>query len=115
MGTVFANGRLILHAGDGLQHVAAPPDVCKTPSPAGPVPIPYVNVASDSDLADGTKSVTIAGKSVAIASSNLSTSTGDEPGTAGGIISSKNKGKLTWATASGDVCFEGKGVRPRES
>lgn len=111
MPTVFANGRSILHAGDGLQHVAAPPDVCKTPSPGGPVPIPYVNMAMDSDLAKGAKNVKIEGKSVALESSNLSTSTGDEPGTAGGgLMSSKTKGKMTWATASADVKFEGKGV-----
>lgn len=47
---------------------------------------------------------------MAIESSNLSTSTGDEPGSAGGIISSKTKGKLTWQTRSLDVKFEGKGV-----
>lgn len=111
MSKVFANGRSILHAGDGNTHVAAPPDVCKTPSPGGPVPIPYVNVAADRDLAKGTKKVKVEGKSAAIASSNLSTSVGDEPGTAGGgLISSKTKGKLTWATSSGDVKFEGKGV-----
>lgn len=111
MPTVFANGRSILHAGDGLKHTAAPPDVCKTPSPGGPVPVPYVNIASDGDLAKGTKKTKIEGKSVALESSNLSTSMGDEPGTAGGgIVSSKTKGKMTWGTASADVKFEGKGV-----
>lgn len=111
MPTVFANGRSILHAGDGLQHASAVPDVCKTPSPGGPVPVPYVNVASDGDLAKGTKRVKIGGKSVALASSHLSTSVGDEPGTAGGgLASSKTKGKMTWGSASADVKFEGKGV-----
>jgi hypothetical protein len=111
MPTVFANGRSILHAGDGLQHASALPDVCKTPSPGGPVPVPYVNVASDGDLAKGTKRVKIGGKSVALASSHLSTSVGDEPGTAGGgLASSKTKGKMTWGSASADVKFEGKGV-----
>lgn len=111
MPEVFANGRSILHAGDGLTHTAAAPDVCKTPSPGGPIPVPYVNAASDSDLARGTKSVRIESSAVALASSNLRTSTGDEPGTAGGgIISSKTKGKLTWGTSSADVRFEGKGV-----
>ena len=110
MSTVFANGRAILHAGDGVDHVSAPPDVCKTPTPGGPVPIPYVNIATDSDLHQGTKGIQIEGKSVALASSCLSTSTGDEAGTAGGIISSKTKGKLTWTTSSSDVVFEGTGV-----
>jgi len=109
--SVFANSRLILHAGDGQQHVAAPPDVCKTPSPGGPVPIPYVNMAMDSDLAKGAKKTKIEGNPIAIANSELSTSTGDEPGTAGGgLVSSKTKGKLTWASASSDVMVEGKGV-----
>jgi hypothetical protein len=108
---VFANGRSILHAGDGLTHVAAAPDVCKTPSPAGPVPVPYVNAASDADLARGTKSVRIGGSSVAHEGAHLRTSTGDEPGAAGGgVISAKTKGKLTWGTASADVRVEGKGV-----
>ncbi len=45
------------------------------------------------------------------AGSNLSTSTGDEAGTAGGgLLSSKTKGKLTWASKSANVKVEGKGV-----
>ena len=67
--------------------------------PLGPVPIPYVNVAETSDLAKGTKKVKIEGKPAGNAGSNLSTSTGDEAGSAGGgILSSKTKGKMTWAT-----------------
>ncbi len=111
MADVFANSRSILHKGDGNQHVSGPPDVCKTPSPGGPVPIPYPNIAMDSDLAKGTKKVKINGKSVATEAANLSTSTGDEAGTAGGgLISSKTKGKLTWGSASTDVIAEGNGV-----
>lgn len=111
MSNAFANGRLVLNAGDGMTQTCPVPDVCKTPSPGGPVPVPYVNVAQDSNLAKGTKKVTVEGKSVALQSSNLSTSTGDEAGTAGGgLISSKTQGKLTWATYSPDVKFEGKSV-----
>ena len=111
MAEVYANGRSILHAGDGQEHVAAPPDVCKTPSPGGPVPVPYPNIASDRDLAKGTKRVKIAGEPVANAGSHLKTSTGDEAGTAGGgLMSAKTKGKLTWGSSSPDVKFEGKGV-----
>lgn len=111
MPDVFANNRSILHSGDGLTQTAGPPDVCKTPSPAGPVPIPYPNIAMDSDLASGTKKVKIDGNPVATEASNLSTSSGDEPGTAGGgIVSSKFKGKLTWGSSSSDVIAEGNGV-----
>lgn len=110
MPTVFANGLSILHKGDGLVQTCAIPDVCKTPTPAGPVPIPYVNVAMDSDLVDGTQEVKVEGQSAALQSSKLSMSTGDEAGSAGGVVSGKTKGELKWAAASVDVKFEGKGV-----
>lgn len=107
---VYANNRSIIHQGDNGVHTAAPPDVCKTPSPGGPVPIPYVNVARSGDLAKGTKKVKIEGNPTANAGSELSTSMGDEPGTAGGVVSSKFKGKMTWGSTSTDVKSEGKGV-----
>jgi hypothetical protein len=111
MSKVYANGRTVVHQGDGQVNTDALPDVCKTPSPGGPVPIPYVNVARDGDLANGSTSVSIEGHPVALKDSNLSTSSGDEPGTAGGgLISSKTKGKMTWASASIDVKIEGQGV-----
>jgi len=40
---VFQNQLRSAHHG---QSVAAFPDVCKTPSPGGPVPIPYPNLAN---------------------------------------------------------------------
>jgi uncharacterized Zn-binding protein involved in type VI secretion len=82
MPTVFANGRSILNQGDGFVQTCSVPDVCKTPSPAGPVPIPYVNVAMDSDLADGSQKVKVDGSPAALAGSNLKMSTGDEAGSA---------------------------------
>lgn len=107
--TVYANGRAIIHRGDGHRQISGTPDVCKTPSPAGPVPIPYPNLASDSDLAKGSKNVKIANNPAALQSSNLKTSTGDEAGTAGGgLMSSKTKGKVTWTSSSSDVRIEGK-------
>ena len=36
-------------------------DVCKTPSPAGPVPIPYPNIGKAGDTSSGTKTVKISG------------------------------------------------------
>ncbi|MCY1023844.1 PAAR-like domain-containing protein [Pyxidicoccus sp. MSG2] len=61
-------------------------------------------------LAKGSKKTTIEGNPVALTSSELSTSSGDEPGTAGGLLSSKFKGKMTWGSGSTDVKVEGKGV-----
>ena len=76
--TVFANGRSIVHKGDRLVDTCAVPDVCKTPSPGGPVPVPYVNVALNSALTNGTKKVKVQGNPAGLQSSKLSTSTGDE-------------------------------------
>jgi len=87
------------------------PDVCKTPSPAGPVPIPYPNIAQSSDTDKGTKKVSVAGNPVCVKDSNFKTSTGDEAGTAGGgVASSKTKGKAEFVNFSFDVKFEGKNV-----
>lgn len=108
--TVYANGLSIVHQGDGKTHTCPIPDVCKTPTPGGPVPIPYVNVAMSINLADGSTTVKVMGFPAALEKSSISLSSGDEAGTAGGIISSKNMGKLSWSTSSPNVKFEGKGV-----
>jgi len=87
------------------------PDVCKTPSPGGPIPIPYPNVAKASDTAKGTKKVSVQGNPACVKDSNFSTSTGDEAGTAGGgVASNKTKGKAEFVNFSFDVKFEGKNV-----
>ncbi|MBZ4422594.1 DUF4150 domain-containing protein [Myxococcus sp. RHSTA-1-4] len=87
------------------------PDVCKTPSPGGPVPIPYPNVAQSSDTDKGTKKVSVGGNPVCVKDSNFKMSTGDEAGTAGGgVASSKTKGKAEFVNFSFDVQFEGKNV-----
>jgi uncharacterized protein DUF4150 len=108
--SVEANGRSVLHKGHGMTHAAAVPDVCKTPSPGGPVPIPYPNFAMDSNLVDGASTVNIEGNPLANVKSKISTSTGDEPGSAGGIMSSVNKGTCTWKMGSPNVKAEGESV-----
>ena len=87
------------------------PDVCKTPSPGGPIPIPYPNIARSSDTDKGTKKVEVEGKPVCVSDSNFKMSTGDEAGTAGGgVASNKTKGKAEFVNYSFDVMFEGKNV-----
>ncbi|MFE8604363.1 DUF4150 domain-containing protein [Archangium violaceum] len=88
--------------------MATLPNVCKTPSPGGPVPIPYPNIAQSSTLKNGTKTVTSDGKKSAIKGSEFSSSNGDEPGTAGGVKSSTNMKEAKWLTYSFDVKLEGK-------
>jgi hypothetical protein len=86
------------------------PDVCKTPSPGGPVPIPYpVIVSMSSDLKKGTKTVKVDGKKMAaVKGSEFSRCMGDEPGTAGGVKSSTNMKEATWLLYSFDVKLDGK-------
>jgi hypothetical protein len=110
MSDVTANNRTIVHRGDGLTNVAALPDVCKTPLPAGPTPVPYPNFARDGDLTKGAKQVTIDGAPVAHAGSKIARSSGDEAGTLGGLVSGTNRGKMTWGSSSPNVVVEGQGV-----
>lgn len=108
--TVGVNNLSVVHAGS---NGVSPnfPDVCKTPSPAGPIPIPYPNIAKSSDTADGAATVKCDGNPTCVKDSNFSTSTGDEGGSAGGgVASSKIKGKAEFVNVSFDVKFEGKGV-----
>ncbi|NMO14686.1 DUF4150 domain-containing protein [Pyxidicoccus fallax] len=87
------------------------PDICKTPGPGSPLPIPYPNIARSSDTASGSKKVTVEGNPVCLNDSNFSTSTGDEAGTAGGgVASGATKGKAEFVNFSFDVEIEGKNV-----
>ncbi len=90
--------------------VVTGPDVCKTPTPGGPVPIPYPNISKSGDLAKGSKNVKVNGAPVCLDSSEFSTSIGDDAGTLKGIISNTHKGKAHPVTASFDVKIEGKNV-----
>src|SRR5207237_302541 len=86
------------------------PDVCKTPTPAGPVPIPYPNIAMSKDTAMGSQTVTMDGNPIMLKGSVYATSTGDEPGSVGGVVSNVIKGKAEFLNYSFDVKVEGKNV-----
>ncbi|MGB7218838.1 MAG: DUF4150 domain-containing protein [Vicinamibacterales bacterium] len=86
------------------------PDVCKTPSPAGPIPIPYPNIGKAADTSSGPTKVKTDGEMPMTKDAKYSKSTGDEAGSAMGIISSKNKGACEYMMYSFDVKYEGKGV-----
>ena len=105
--TVFANMMGISHKGSGASSTVGP-DVCKTPTGGGPVPIPYVNTAVSADLAGGSTTVKIEGNMAAIKGCTYSTSTGDEPGSIGGVVSGVTKGPAEFMIYSFDVKIEGK-------
>jgi hypothetical protein len=108
--TTFANGRGIAHKGSGGMSIAFP-DVCKTPSPGGPIPIPYPNIGKASDTSQGPKKVTTDGKMPMVKGAKYSMSTGDEAGSAGGgVVSNTTKGVCEFMLYSFNVKFEGKNV-----
>ncbi len=107
--TVGVNNLSVVHKDSGGVSPSFP-DVCKTPTPAGPVPIPYPNIAKSSDTADGSSKVKMDGNPICLKDSNFSTSTGDEPGTAKGVVSGTTKGKAEFINFSFDVMVEGKNV-----
>ena len=107
--TINVNDLSLAHKGCNGSATATIPDVCKTPSPGGPVPLPYPNIALSSDLAKGTKKIKVdGGQMAANKGSELSRSTGDEAGTVGGVKSSTFIKEATWLLYSFDVMLEGK-------
>jgi hypothetical protein len=107
--TVGVNYLSVIHAGSNGVTMAFP-DVCKTPTPAGPVPIPYPNIAKSSDTSKGASTVKCDGNPVCVKDSNFMISTGDEAGSLLGVASNKVKGKAEFVNFSFDVKIEGKNV-----
>ncbi len=106
----FANSRSIIHKGSGDKAIASAPDVCKTPVGSSVVPIPYPNISQSSSLTKGSKSVKINGNPVALKGSKFATSSGDQAGTAGGVVSGVTGKAAEFITYSFDVKIEGKNV-----
>jgi hypothetical protein len=88
------------------------PDACKTPTPGGPVPMPYPNLAMLTQASGGTCSgkVKIMGKKTVVKGTEITISSGDEPGTVGGVVSNKFKGPAQFKKGSSKVKAEGKQV-----
>lgn len=103
----FANGRGIAHKGSGGMSIAFP-DVCKTPTPGGPVAIPYPQIRAVDQARKEVKKVKVDGRSVATKQSNFKMSTGDDAGTHKGIVSGTMKSKVSFKTFSMDVKVQGK-------
>ena len=105
----FANGRGIVHQGSGGMSVVFP-DVCNTPSSAGPVPIPYPNIGQSSDTIAGPVTVTADSCMPMTSAAQYAKSSGDEAGSVGGLMSGRFMGPCQFISYSFDVMFEGQNV-----
>ena len=106
--------------GGGAHVTTGPLDACKTPTPGGPIPIPYANMvdglaASGDEAAKRTKKKIIdsaaeEGYSADSATAASIAGYGDEAGTIGGIVSSKQMRKGRFRMGASKVKAEGKKI-----
>lgn len=88
------------------------PDTCKTPSPGGPVPVPYPNTAMLNQANGGTCSskVKILNQPVVTKATEVPRTSGDEAGTAGGVVSGQNMGPAGFKMGVATVKVEGNDI-----
>jgi hypothetical protein len=86
------------------------PDVCKTPSPAGPVPIPYPNIAMMKSASKPAEKVLVCGAPPLTKTSEVPNTSGDNAGVNGGMVSNKFMQKCLYTGSARKVMFGGKNV-----
>lgn len=107
--TISANTLSISHKGTPGWERNTTPDVCLTPPE--PKPVPYSIISYSRDLENGSETVFAdGGHSIAIKGSRHFPCTGDEPGSAGGVVSGTNVHESTWITYSADIYVEGRNI-----
>ncbi|MGB3942566.1 MAG: DUF4150 domain-containing protein [Candidatus Manganitrophaceae bacterium] len=103
------NNQTVVHKESGGIVVAAS-DVCYTPTPGGPVAVPYTNVADSKEIENGSQTVLVDGHPIMLKDSYFAKSTGDEAGSLGGVASGVTGGKAKFVNHSFDVSVEGRNV-----
>lgn len=83
----------------------AAPDVCVTPPG---VPVPYPNLGRLTTSIDASTKVLMENKETIVETSQIPTTSLDEPGTGGGVKSGTVMGAVTFKTYSSKVYAEGK-------
>lgn len=83
------------------------PNVCKTPTPSGPVPVVYCSDGMLNQATDTAEKVKFVGKDVVTLGSKIPRSMCDEAGTGGGVMSGTNMDKVTFKKGSSKVKVEG--------
>jgi hypothetical protein len=78
------------------------PDVCNTPTPAGPVPTPYPNMGECAMVNPATASLNVlfANQNACTTQSEITMTSGDEAGAAGGVVSGMIKGTAKFMLGS---------------
>lgn len=91
------------------------PNICNTTiPPAGPVPIPYPNIAqldNASPLSDTNGDLLVKGTKVLVSDSETTDSSGDEPADpSSGVSSGTRSGACSMTQYSQSVLYNGKGI-----
>lgn len=87
------------------------PDVCKVPAPpAPPIPTPFPNTAMVANATKTSAKVMLENKDAVVETSEIPSSTGDEAGSAGGVVSGTVAQKVVFKKGSSKVLIEGKGA-----
>ncbi len=75
---IFANGKKTSQKSSESKSFFSLPDIAKTPSTPGNIPVPYPNTAKSTEISKGYKKVKSSGKQIRTKKSSLKTSKGDE-------------------------------------
>jgi hypothetical protein len=87
------------------------PDTCKVPAPPGPpVPTPFPNVASCAQAQGTAANVKFAGALVLTVGSKIPSTSGDQLGVGGGVVSGTTMGPCEFKEGSPTVEVEGNDV-----
>ncbi len=97
---MFANSQMT-----GLDMAA--PDVCLTPSPAGPVPVPYPNMAMGNMAIPNVLTIFIMGMPVHNLGTTVAMTNGDNAGVSMGVASGTVMGPSRHITGCNTVLFMG--------
>jgi len=90
----------------------AMPDTCNTPTPAGPVPVPYPNTGENAMpmLPTAALNVMIGGKNAMMEQSQIMLTNGDNAGVNGGVMSGTFMGPAQFKLGSTRVMANGRGL-----
>lgn len=95
---------------NGGTQCMAVPDVCKVPTPGGPVPTPFPNIATTQMANPGAvvKNVLVGGMPAINQATKIMLSNGNQPGVLGGVSSNKIMGQAQFTKGSSKVMVGGK-------